>query len=93
MYLVLTRLEINRLFLCLSTYSLTVCDIGLIVDMMIQKLATYHFDYPLWYNLSYPYFWYPLKGILLSANIFMTVAVSAERFRAICHPFSKRQVG
>ena len=41
---------------------------------------------------QYPYFWHPIKGIFLSSTIFMVVAVSAERFRAICHSMSKRHV-
>ena len=74
-------------------HSLAVCDVGLIVDMMVQKFVTYYLDNQLWYNLSFPYFWHPMKGIILSASIFIIVAVSAERFRAICYPFTKRQVG
>ncbi len=47
---------------------------------------------PLWFKLSYPYLWHPLKGMVHSATIFMIVAVSAERFRAVCHPLARRQV-
>ena len=47
---------------------------------------------PEWYNKTYPYVWHPIKGISLSATIFMVVAVSAERFRAVCHPFSRHHV-
>ena len=75
-----------------SFHSLAVCDVGLIMDMMVQKYVTYYLDNQLWYSLSFPYFWHPMKGILLSASIFIIIAVSAERFRAICYPFTKRQV-
>ena len=67
-------------------------DVALIVDMVVQKCIAYHFDEPLWFRLSYPYLWHPIKGIFLSATIFMVIAVSAERFRAICYPFSDRHV-
>ena len=73
-------------------FSLSVIDIALIADMVVQKCIAYHFDEPLWFRVSYPYFWHPIKGIFLSATIFMVIAVSAERFRAICYPFSERHV-
>ena len=82
----------------LSLYSsLSVIDVALIVDMVVQKSIVYHFWYafdyePLWFRTSYPFFWHPIKGIFLSASIFMVIAVSAERFRAICYPFSERHV-
>ena len=47
---------------------------------------------PVWYKLSYALFWHPIKGIFHSASIFMVVAVSAERFRAVCYPFTTRHV-
>ena len=65
---------------------------ALIVDMMVQKFSTYYLKDPEWYNVSFPSFWHPARGIFLSTTIFMVVAVSAERFRAICYPFTKRQV-
>ena len=47
---------------------------------------------PFWYRLTYALFWHPMKGIVHSASIFMVVAVSAERFRAVCYPFSRKHV-
>ena len=47
---------------------------------------------PDWYNKTFPYIWHPLKGMSLSATIFMVIAVSAERFRAVCHPMSRHHV-
>ena len=72
--------------------SLAVWDTALIVDMMIDKLLSYHFEYPTWFNITYPFFWHPIKGVCLSATIFMIVAVSIERYRSICYPFATRQV-
>ena len=67
-------------------------DVALITDMVVQKCIAYHFADPLWFRVSYPYFWHPIKGIFLSATIFTVVAVSAERYRAVCHPLSRRHV-
>ena len=47
---------------------------------------------PEWYNKTFPYIWHPLKGMSLSATIFMVIAVSAERFRAVCYPMSRHHV-
>ena len=45
---------------------------------------------PLWYTVSFPYFLYPFKCIFISSSIFMVVAISAERHRAICSPLTHR---
>ena len=80
----------NRL---LFDFSLTIADIMLILDSVLQKSIVQHFQQPHeWYNKTYPYIWHPLKGISLSATIFMVVSVSAERFRAVCHPMSRKHV-
>ena len=76
-----------RLFL-----SLAFCDIALIGDMLVQKMATYYLEDPFWYEVSFPYYWYPAKGVFLCASMFMIIAVSAERHRAICYPFTTPQV-
>ena len=67
-------------------------DTALIVDMMADKLLSYYFEDPIWFNVTYPFFWHPIKGVCLIATTFMIVAVSIERYRAICHPFATRQV-
>ena len=73
-------------------YSLAIADTLLILDMMAERSLVYHFEEPVWYKTIYPYFWHPIKGIFLSATIFTVVAVSAERYRAVCHPLSRRHV-
>ncbi|XP_040579060.1 G-protein coupled receptor daf-37 isoform X1 [Lepeophtheirus salmonis] len=45
---------------------------------------------PLWYRLAYPYFLHPFRQTVVSASIFMIVAISAERYRAICYPLTHR---
>ena len=73
-------------------FSLAFCDIALIGDMLVQKMATYYLKDPIWYAMLFPYYWHPAKGIFLSASMFMIIAVSAERYRAICYPFTTPQV-
>merc|ERR1711935_55026 len=45
---------------------------------------------PYWYRVSYPFFLWPLKWMFMSCTIFMVVAISAERHRAICSPLTHR---
>ena len=78
-------------------FSLAVADSLLIIELVVEKTVMYHYQLiygtePQWYTQSYPYFWHPIKGIFMSATIFMVVAVSADRFRAICYPLTKKHV-
>ena len=46
----------------------------LILDSILQKSIVQHFmKPPEWYNRTYPFIWHPLKGISLSATIFMVI--------------------
>ncbi len=45
---------------------------------------------PYWYRAVYPSFLCPLKGFCLCCTIFMIVAISAERHRAICSPLTHK---
>ena len=47
---------------------------------------------PLWYRLTYPHLFHPMNGIIESLSIFLVVAISAERYRAICRPLSKLRI-
>lgn len=79
---------------------LAVSDSLLIVDSIVQKSIVPYFmgnpgsflREPGWFIVTYPYFWHPFKGIILTITIYMMVAISAERFRAVCYPLSKRHV-
>ena len=84
------------LLICFS-YRLAISDCLLIVDSFVQKSIIPHFtnespSAPFWYKVTFPYIWHPFKGIIVTATIYMVVAVSAERFRAVCYPLSKRHV-
>ena len=45
---------------------------------------------PLWYRVTFPYVLHPFKWFSISSSIFMVVAISAERHRAICSPLTHR---
>ena len=78
-------------------YRLAISDCLLIVDSFVQKSIIPHFTKespidPLWFKVTFPYIWHPFKGVIVTITIYMIVAVSAERFRAVCYPLSKRHV-
>lgn len=45
---------------------------------------------PAWYQVAYPYVVHPFRNMTLTASIFMVVAISVERYKAICHPLKYR---
>ena len=45
---------------------------------------------PLWYRVTYPYLLGPIKWMFFTCTIYMVVAISAERHRAICSPLTHR---
>ena len=81
----------------LICFRLAMSDNLLIIDSFIQKSLIPYFTSnapfePDWFKISNPYFWHPLKGIIVTVTIYLMVAISAERFRAVCYPLTKRQV-
>ncbi len=60
----------------------------LLIIFLLQSFLGYE---PTWFRLLYPHFLHPLRGFVQTSAIYMVVAVSAERFRAICHPLAPRQ--
>ena len=61
-----TNTSFNRLLM-----SLAVVDSLLIIDMVLEKAVIGNFigSEPIWYKISYPYFWHPCKGGLISEGI------------------------
>ena len=59
---------------------------GQIYSYGIKRLVFFSFRY----KLIFPYFWHPFKNIANSGCIFMVVAVSAERYFAICKPLTAK---
>ena len=45
---------------------------------------------PMWYRITYPYILWPMNKMFFAATVFMIVAISAERHRAICSPLTHR---
>ena len=89
--------RINQTSFFYFFYRLAVFDCLLIIDCFIENSILPHFTSispvePYWFTIAYPYFWFPFKGIIRTAAIYMMVAISAERFRAVCYPISKRHV-
>ena len=79
------------------SFSLAITDCLLIIDSCITKSILPNWANtdgiePYWFRVSFPAFWHPFKGIIVTITIYMVVAVSAERFRAVCYPLSKRHV-
>ncbi|TRY77431.1 hypothetical protein TCAL_07428 [Tigriopus californicus] len=83
-----TSKNFNKLLITLAT-----CDSLLIIYFIMEKsiVETFSYEEPLWYRVAYPYILHPLRGIIETATVYMVVAISADRFRAICHPLSERQ--
>ena len=89
--IVLNTYSSNRSFNNLLI-SLSIVDNLLIIFTMLEKAIFGCFlkHTPAWFVQSYPLFWHPVKGMIHTAAIYMVVAVSAERFRAMCFPMRKR---
>ena len=90
-------LLIHFYVLIFHLFRLAIIDSLLILNSLIQKTIIPYFTSlsplePVWFRVMYPYFWYPIKEILVTITIYLVVAISAEKFRALCYPHSKRHV-
>ncbi len=68
--------------------ALSVIDGLLLLTIMLETglVQTFMSEAPYWYRLAYPYFYHPLKRTVQTASIYMVVAISAERCKAVCYP-------
>ena len=65
---------------------LLILDTIMVIFFLLDSMTTNVFEQtPDWYIILYPYVIHPGKAIFVSATVFMVVAVSADRQRAICH--------
>lgn len=88
---VLNRIQTNRNFNRLLV-ALAVVDTSVIFFFVLDISICGQFlvEEPYWYRLLYPYFIHPIRNMTLSGSIFMVVAISAERYKAICQTFGYR---
>ncbi|TRY76504.1 hypothetical protein TCAL_15980 [Tigriopus californicus] len=88
---VLNRIQTNRNFNRLLV-ALAVVDTSVIFFFVLDISICGQFlpQEPFWYRLLYPYFIHPIRNMTLSGSIFMVVAISAERYKAICQTFAYR---
>ena len=73
--------KFNRLLIFLS-----ITDTVLIVFFLLMSSCTVLAKEPQWFVLIFPYLLWPLGNIAITASVLMVVAVSTERFLAICRP-------
>ena len=64
-----------------------ILDMGIVGTFIRSKSESCE---PYWYRILYPYLLHPFKNIALTSSIFMVVAISAERHRAIVDPLNHR---
>ena len=48
---------------------------------------------PVLYTYMFPWLWYPLKNIVMTWTIFLTMGLSTERYLAVCRPILYRTLG
>ncbi len=74
--------------------ALAAVDSFVIAYNVMEKafVETFCSSEPLWYRAAYPHLLHPLNGVVESMSVFLVVAISAERYRAICLPLSRLRV-
>ena len=74
--------------------ALAILDIGVVVtsiwDYSLVKMFRTN---PVIYTYMFPHFWYPLKNIIMTWTIFLTMGLSTERYLAVCRPIFYRTLG
>ena len=71
-----------------SLLTLAICDIlflfFILADIIIDMKNVI-------YIYTFPYFWNPLKNIVMSWETFLTMSIATERFLAVCRPLFYRR--
>ena len=57
--------------------------------LFFRFIRAFKMSFDLYYYL-FPYFLFPLNNIILCSSIFLVLAITFERFLAVCHPYSYR---
>ena len=83
------NVNFNKLLICLSVVD-TLLILDFILEISVMRVFNSRVAEPMWYREAFPYLIHPARGILQTTVIFMIVAVSVERFRAVCYPLSHR---
>ena len=71
-----------------SLLTLAICDIIFLFFVMADTIIdTQHIIY----IYMFPYFWNPLKNIVMSWETFLIMSIATERFLAVCRPLLYRR--
>ena len=74
--------------------ALALLDIGVVVTSIWDySLVKMFRSDPILYTYMFPHFWYPLKNIIMTWTIFLTMGLSTERYLAVCRPIFYRTLG
>ncbi|TRY76614.1 hypothetical protein TCAL_13459 [Tigriopus californicus] len=89
--LIFRQIKINKNFNNLLII-LSFCDFLLILDVMgeMSIIGVFMGKEPMWFKVLYPWIIHPLRGFIQTTSMYMVVAVSTERFQAVCYPLAPR---
>ena len=71
-----------------SLLTLAICDIIFLFFIMADIVVDVQHVI---YILMFPYFWNPLKNIVISWETFLIMSIATERFLAVCRPILYRR--
>ena len=71
-----------------SLLTLAICDIIFLLFIMADIFIDVQHVI---YILMFPYFWNPLKNIVISWETFLIMSIATERFLAVCRPILYRR--
>ncbi|XP_023346387.1 FMRFamide receptor isoform X2 [Eurytemora carolleeae] len=73
--------------------TLSILDLCYLIMTVWDYSAIKVFKYePVVYVYMFPYFWYPVKNILMSWTTFLIMGIATERYLAVCRPWLYRNL-